>query len=345
VLYFHKQKKRTQKDLFLNELLLDDERAEKQSLYAENLEMKRAWEILEKDLDMETELASGAYGSVWQATWGHVPVAVKMLKHAVDAELDPLAGEDFNREVSFMQRIKHPNLLTFYGAGVTTANTPFLVVELMQEGSMRTVLLSERTLPCTVRLQMAMDIARGMRHLHSLGTIHRDLKSDNCLVGDNMRVKVADFGTSRLLKGRHHENRSVEWDSTTESTATLTHGVGTPLWMAPELMQRGHHYGQTIDQYSFGIVMWELVTRHEPWKEEIVESGPHFSFALRDAVLDGKRPTVPKETETEFPEAYITLMQQCWSGSPQDRPSFVEVVRILDELVSMAHNYVYAYAT
>lgn len=108
---------------------------------------------------------------------------------------------------------RHPNLLIFYGAGVTSDHRPFLVVELMSEGSLRRLLAKRRSTSGSLprddasgahlcedafgaafrwqqRLMVALDIAQGVRHLHSMQYIHRDLKSDNCLVGHDMRVKV-----------------------------------------------------------------------------------------------------------------------------------------------------------
>eukprot|EP00041_Stephanoeca_diplocostata_P032049 m.1015484 g.1015484 ORF g.1015484 m.1015484 type:complete len:1017 (-) comp24077_c0_seq14:2878-5928(-) len=335
----YKRKKSTEKDLQLHALLLEDERAERRSLYAENVGMKRAWEIYEDDLQLEDKLATGAFGSVWRATWGHIVVAVKMLRHHVD-DLDPLAGEDFHKEVAFMQKIKHPHLVLFYGAGVTHDNVPYLVVEYMQLGSMRRVLLSDRLLPSTTRLQMVMDIASGMRHLHSLGCMHRDLKSDNCLVGDNMRVKVADFGDSRLLLRGVSE--VAEYFDRSDGSASLTRGVGTPLWMAPELMERGTRYGREIDVYSFGIIMWEIVVRQTPWEQDIAEEGVRFSTALRQAVLDGQRPSLPMQTD--FPKAYIELMKRSWSGAPMARPSFVDIAEELSNIVCGADR-LYTYAS
>eukprot|EP00041_Stephanoeca_diplocostata_P020829 m.474130 g.474130 ORF g.474130 m.474130 type:complete len:969 (-) comp21671_c0_seq2:3026-5932(-) len=332
--YQKHKKQRLAQDLDLHQRLLHDERTEKQTLYAENVEMKRAWEIAEVDLSMERELASGAFGAVWQAKWGHVPVAVKMLKHPVDDEFDPLAGEDFNREVSFMQQTRHPNLLIFYGAGVTSRHIPFLVVELMVEGSMRKVLLSNRVLSTDTLLSMATDIARGMRHLHSLGSMHRDLKSDNCLVGADLHVKIGDFGASRLLAASARGSTATTtsdhlYDYATPS-ATLTRGVGTMLWMAPELFAVGSPYGSKIDVYSYGIVMWELLTRATPWEVDLPVDGIQFFLALADAVQGGTRPTVPADKTDVFPPPYIVLMQQCWAHAPDERPTFSEVVKTLE---------------
>lgn len=335
----YKRKKYTERDLQLQALLLEDERAERRSLYTENYEMKRAWEIPEEDLLLVHELASGGYGSVWRATWGHIAVAVKILRHRVD-ELDPLAGENFSKEVTFMQKIKHPHLVLFYGAGVTKENMPYLVVEYMQLGSMRQVLLSDEILSMIERLRMASDIACGMRHLHSLGCMHRDLKSDNCLVGDNLRVKVADFGDSRLL----HAGISdvAEHFDPEACSASLTRGVGTPLWMAPELLEHGNRYGPEIDVYSFGIILWELVKRHTPWEQDIPEVGVRFSTLLQLAVTSGKRPSLPMKTE--FPEEYIALMKRSWSGDPLARPSFAEAAEELSEMLNGV-NYPYSYAS
>lgn len=147
--HLYKKRKRTEKDLHMHVRLLEDERAENQTLYAENIEMKRAWEIDESDVDLEEQMASGAFGAVWRGRWGHIAVAVKMLKQPLDDAT--LGGDDFHREVSFMQKIRHPNLLIFYGAGVTAQQLPFLVVELMAEGSMRNVLRSARALTCAQR--------------------------------------------------------------------------------------------------------------------------------------------------------------------------------------------------
>lgn len=328
----NRQRKEAVTDLVLHERLLQDEQAEKETLYAENVEMKRAWEIAEKDLALECELASGGFGSVWRAQWGHINVAVKMLRVPLDDDVGGVANEDFNREVTFMQKIRHPNLLIFYGAGVTTDRRAFLVVELMPLGSLRKMLLSDRELSPASRQLMALDVARGMAHLHGLDCIHRDLKSDNCLVGDDYRVKVGDFGTSRLMRTSSPQHTASFTDTvahTSFSETALTGAVGTPLWMAPELMQsESGQYGKEVDVYSFGIVLWELMARRTPWEEEITVQGIEFSVALRSAVLAGERPRLPDAPE--FPGRYVEFVQQCWAGNPTSRPTFAQVVTVLE---------------
>eukprot|EP00041_Stephanoeca_diplocostata_P032859 m.1065380 g.1065380 ORF g.1065380 m.1065380 type:complete len:1064 (-) comp24220_c0_seq4:1288-4479(-) len=130
---------RAQYKLEQTELLLSDVTEEKERL-------QQAWVIPEEDVILNRQLASGAFGTVWSGRWGHIPVAVKQLRIPMD-DLDPFASEDFDREVTFMQSIRHPNLLIFYGAGVTHEGNAFLVVELMAE-----VCFHRLISPCVPRL-------------------------------------------------------------------------------------------------------------------------------------------------------------------------------------------------
>jgi serine/threonine protein kinase len=141
-------------------------------------------------------------------------------------------------------------------------------------------------------------------------------------------------------------------------TATMTKGVGTLLWMAPELFQGGSKYGPEVDvyvavcgasccldyttavdmypdrgsfwsrRYSYGIILWELATRERPWDQIGEQQYIKFYAALSAALEADERPTIsPSVTETQ-PD-FVALMQRCWGTNPTTRPSFGEVVREL----------------
>eukprot|EP00040_Diaphanoeca_grandis_P017182 m.89286 g.89286 ORF g.89286 m.89286 type:complete len:1208 (-) comp26282_c0_seq1:76-3699(-) len=305
-----------------------------------NSRMRKAWEIREGDLTFEKSLASGSFGEVWSATWGHIPVAVKTL-HAYLAEF-PDEMVEFEREAIFMQSIRHPNLLIFYGAGIKTDGAPFLVVELMAKGAMSRF-IKEEHLAWTTRSRFALEIAQGMAHLHGLDSMHRDLKSDNCLVDDRLHVKVADFGNSRLISAYYGGELEPKAPPISESRMSvhsnrnsdyLTLEVGTLLWMAPELMgRRNNSYGKEVDVYSFGIVMWELLTLKTPWENEFsLTSTVGFRRELTQLLFSGQRPQLPTYSTEKQYAAFVTLMTKCWGTEPDTRPTFANVAAMLIDI-------------
>lgn len=180
-------------------------------------------------------------------------MAVKELQQPFDVRNRGKKSMEFDREVTFMQSVRHPHVLTFYGAGISSENRPFLVVELMEQGSLYALLSDpSRALSWRDRLQFALDIGAGMKYLHGIETVHRDLKSDNCFVSSDMRVKVGDFGTGRLMATVESNlplTPQVSGILPSGSSAsdlssgrygvpvcTMTRQTGSLLWMAPEVL-------------------------------------------------------------------------------------------------------------
>jgi serine/threonine protein kinase len=125
--------------------------------------------------------------------------------------------------------------------------------------------------------------------------LHRDLKSDNLLVTGDWTIKVADFGLSRFRSDKK----------------TMTQ-VGTPMWMAPEVIL-GEKYTERADVYSFGIILWEIMTRREPYEDK------EAMQIVLEVVNKGLRPTIP----TEFADCpLVPLMRDCWKEEPNHRPVF-----------------------
>eukprot|EP01094_Clydonella_sp_ATCC50884_P018705 TRINITY_DN3506_c0_g1_i3.p1 TRINITY_DN3506_c0_g1~~TRINITY_DN3506_c0_g1_i3.p1 ORF type:complete len:405 (+),score=58.43 TRINITY_DN3506_c0_g1_i3:460-1674(+) len=226
------------------------------------------WHISMDSVSLLKRVGAGGFGDVWKGTWNGSVVAVKKM-HQLATEESLL---EFSREASLLSVLRHPNIITFYGAACNEESL-FLVTEYAERGSLYDLLNSDQcALPYDRRLRMALDTAKGMHYLHSLDpkVIHRDLKSPNLLVMKDYRVKVTDFGTSKLL-----------------DNMTMTNNVGSPLWSAPEVL-RFSSYSEKADIYSFGIVLWELICVGEI----LFDGMMGFQIAI-EVGTKGTRPPVP----------------------------------------------------
>ncbi|CAA6671216.1 unnamed protein product [Spirodela intermedia] len=273
---------------------------------AEGLENYDEWTIDLRKLNMGMPFAQGAFGKLYKGTYSGEEVAVKLLERTVD---DPgkahLMEQQFAQEVRMLATLQHPNVVRFIGA----CRKPMvwcIVTEFARGGSVRQFLgrRDNRSVPLKMAVKQALDIARGMTYVHSLGFIHRDLKSDNLLISSDKSIKIADFGMARI------EVQS-EW---------MTPGTGTYRWMAPEMIQH-RPYTQKVDVYSFGIVLWELITSMLPFQNM---APVQAAFAV---VYLGIRPAIPQEC----PPVLAEIMSRCWDVDPDVRPHFTEIVEMLEK--------------
>lgn len=220
------------------------------------------------------------------------------------------------------------------GAGVNAQGHAYLVTELMSKGALKSLLRdTSLVLDWDLKLRFAADIASGMRYLHEQHTVHRDLKADNCFVDDGFRVKVADFGTGRIRRrmksNDQQDGLKISRVGYANRGRTLSNG-GSLLWMAPEALRGARlkdGQGQALDVYSYAIVLWEIWARARPW-DEVKEEGVQFSARLTELVNAGVRPELPTGCDNA-PEGYKSLMEQCWTGRPEQRPPFSSVLHSL----------------
>jgi len=264
------------------------------------------WEIKNRDIKLMEKVASGSFGDVYRGEWCGIQVAIKKPSKNIPEEF----FAKFLEEVEVMTKLHHPNIVMFLGACIEEDKLA-IVLEYLDRGCLFDFLRdpeSEKVLSYRTILKFAVDIARGMKYLHQrCGIIQRDLKSRNLLLDNSLNVKLCDFGLSRALA---NENKN-----------TMT-ACGTPYWTAPEIIC-GDAYNEKADVYSFAIVLWELITRDEPY-----DGRPGLEIAYQVA-QDGIRPALPKFC----PDKYLTLMTSCWDEKPDARPSFTE---LLDRLHDMA---------
>ncbi|KAK3134211.1 hypothetical protein QOZ80_6AG0546370 [Eleusine coracana subsp. coracana] len=274
--------------------------------------------IKNNDLEELQELGSGTFGTVYHGKWRGTDVAIKRINDRCFAgkpsEQEKMRS-DFWNEASNLADLHHPNVVAFYGVVLDgPGGSIATVTEYMVNGSLRTALLKNaKSLDRRKRLIIAMDTAFGMEYLHNKNIVHFDLKSDNLLVNlrDPQRpiCKVGDLGLSKV-----------------KCQTLISGGVrGTLPWMAPELLNGSSSLvSEKVDVFSFGIVLWELLTGEEPYADL------HYGVIIGGIVSNTLRPAVPDTCDPEW----RALMEQCWATEPSERPSFTEVANRLRSMAA-----------
>ena len=150
------------------------------------------------------------------------------------------------------------------------------------------------------------DVALGMSYLHGKSVLHCDLKSSNVLIDENWNVKLCDFGLSRIKSNKKNKKDNLR--------------VGTPHWMAPEIL-KGEKYEYESDIYSFGILLWEMLTGQIPYKNkttaEIIELVCKESHQI-------SVPNYPNQL-------FLNIFLSCTQRDPKKRPSFKDIVTMLEK--------------
>jgi len=194
------------------------------------------------------------------------------------------------------------------------ANPLCVVTAFYQNGSLYTLLHSDKEMTFQNKLNVIYGIVSGMVHLHEERIIHRDLAARNILLDRNMDAVVADFGLSRAVV-------DVGSGNVTSSN------VGPLKWMAPECLQN-HKYSQKSDVFAFGVVCYEVIMRKDPW-----ENLTPVLAAM--GVIQRKRLALPMEGAV-CPAALSNIVAQCFHENPDARPSFKEIWKQLNNSPSLA---------
>ncbi|KAL3658519.1 hypothetical protein V7S43_016403 [Phytophthora oleae] len=269
-----------------------------------------------EDILIQEELASGGFGVVHLAhMYGQRVVVKQILPKAMSKDL----LRRFMDEIRLYARMDHPKIVHFIGLAWTNLLDLSLVVEYMPRGDLTTLLrqkqrekdsrrtfswVGESSQPRS-KVNLALDMAEALVYLHSFDPtiIHRDIKTRNVLLNHEWEAKLSDFGISRE----------------TSDESTMTGGMGTTAWIAPEVLQ-GDRYSESADIFSFGIVLSEMDTCGHPYNSNRLEED-----ALTDAKIallvstDAIKPAI----ESDCPPEIRELILQCVSFKASDRPTAV----------------------
>lgn len=278
-------------------------------------------------------VGEGTFAIVLKARWRQggtldhnasrtIEVAVKTFKHA---QIECL--EHIKEEAYLSSKLVHPCVMMTYGCYTVGINL-YIVYEYLGGGTLQDVIDANHhsPLPYERGLRYAHMIAVGMRFLHGLPVpiVHRDLKPLNCIFDSEQEMlKVADFGESRLLRTRDVVAPRPNFFPSADVTVQMTTNIGSACWAAPEVLkdEATSEYSVKIDVYSFGVICWQLYTCAVPYADI-----PGSVLAVAEAVVSGVRPPIPPGC----PRLFAKIMKRCWHDNPLRRPSFEDIVQLLE---------------
>jgi serine/threonine protein kinase len=279
-------------------------------------------EVKRKYLTLVEVVGSGQFGQVWKAMLdespqGGPPEYMVAAKTVLDAKESPDATRELQDEAMVMARLTgHANVVALVGV-VTRGDPLVLIVSFCEHGALDSVLrrrVSEHSpLGIRLKLQLGLDVARGMKHLADLHFIHRDLAARNVLLSSGMQGKVADFGMSRGFKDPENEN-SDYYRARGNSPIPVR-------WTAPEALDT-NKYSTASDVWSFAIMMTELYLNAE---KGCLYPGLKNADVMAQVVGGYQHPR-PKGCNAGMHE----LLLKCWSFEPSARPTFDAIVEVLE---------------
>lgn len=268
------------------------------------------WEIEASEVVLHSRIGSGSFGTVYKGKW-HGDVAVKILKVT---DPTPEQFQAFRNEVAVLRKTRHVNILLFMG--YMTKDNLAIVTQWCEGSSLYKHLhVLETNFQMFQLIDIARQTAQGMDYLHAKNIIHRDMKSNNIFLHEGLTVKIGDFGLA-TVKARWSGSHQVEQPS------------GSILWMAPEVirMQDNNPYSFQSDVYSYGIVLYELMTGELPYSH----------IANRDQIIfmvgRGYLSPDPSKLYKSCPKAMKRLVADCIKKSKEERPLFPQILSSIELL-------------
>ncbi|XP_071958641.1 uncharacterized protein [Antedon mediterranea] len=274
-----------------------------------------------RDLDLGKKIGHGGFGDIHEGHMKGDKVAIKKLRVQ---RVSQKKLTEFEDEVRIFCKLKHKNIIAFYGACIKTPNL-CIVMELMDESLYYQLHVKEYEFSDTEHVFIAMEISNGLGYLHSENVAHCDIKPTNVLInisaegGDKHEVKITDFGLSKI------KNYSETSHSRTGDDDEMVREVGTPRYSAPEVL-RGELLNtkgmMMADVYSFGLVIFEIFSQDEVFPD-------YNKNQLTENV--GKGEHMPALNDLESGPLQ-DLMLKCWERTPTTRPTAGECFASLKEI-------------
>lgn len=269
------------------------------------------WNIQAEEILIGQRIGSGSFGTVYKAHW-HGPVAVKTLNVKTPS---PAQLQAFKNEVAMLKKTRHCNILLFMGC---VSKPSLAIVTQWCEGSTlyKHIYVNETKFKLNTLIDIGRQVAQGMDYLHAKNIIHRDLKSNNIFLHEDLSVKIGDFGLATA---------KARWSGEKQANQP----TGSILWMAPEVirMEDSNPYSFQSDVYAFGIVMYELLAEQLPYSH--INNKDQILFMVGRGLL---RPDM-SNVRSDCPQALKRLAEDCIKFNRDERPLFRLILNMLENML------------
>nr|CCC94105.1 putative protein kinase [Trypanosoma congolense IL3000] len=270
----------------------------------DNIERRRLT-LTDSDLEGWRRLkiiGKGSFGAVYEALLvSGRTVCCKVIELGSISSRDEM--DKLRNEIALMKRLHHPNIVQYYGCQEDKGNNTLnIFMEFISGGSLNSFVKKFKTIPLPTVRQWTYQIVCGVKYLHDCGIVHRDIKGDNVLVSLEGIIKLADFGCSKAI----------------DDVCSKTHGcetmVGTPYWMAPEVIKgEAGGYGMKSDIWSIGCTVVEMITGKPPWPE----CNSMWAAVYKIAHSTGLPTEIPKDLDPKL----MNFLEMCFEREPKKRPA------------------------
>ena len=262
------------------------------------------------ELKESKKLGEGSFGIVYLGEFRGEKVAIKKMKQVA---VDQKAIEEFEKEVAMLDKFRNDYMIHFYGA-VFIQGKICMVTEFAQYGSLQDLMNKRAKEPIYDRMKMKIliDGAKGIQYLHNNAILHRDIKPDNFLVVSlvedvPINAKLTDFGSARNVNALM-------------CNMTFTKGVGTPIYMSPEVLCK-KRYERAADVFAFAITMYQTYV----WRDVYPKSQFKFPWKIAEFITNGKR----LEKTDEMTDKQYEIIQKSWAQEPIDRITISQIIELL----------------